>query len=215
MFEFVRGPLVWIAFIVFVGGVLYRLVSTAILAGKEKTVFPTMDLKYGLRSLMHWIVPFANRNTRMRPIFTVVSFAFHICLLATPMFLMGHAVLWKESWGVSWWSLPPATADVMTLVVVFGCVFFVLRRLTSPEVRNVTTWKDYALVLLVVSPFITGYAAHQQWLDARAMLILHIICGALWLVAIPFTRLSHMIWFAFSRAYMGSEFGAVRNARDW
>ncbi len=47
------------------------------------------------------------------------------------------------------------------------------------------------------------------------MLILHIVTGASVLVAIPFTRLSHMLWFVFTRAYMGSEFGAVRNARDW
>jgi hypothetical protein len=35
------------------------------------------------------------------------------------------------------------------------------------------------------------------------------------LMVIPFTRLSHMLFFFFSMAYMGSEFGAVRNARDW
>jgi nitrate reductase gamma subunit len=47
------------------------------------------------------------------------------------------------------------------------------------------------------------------------MLILHILTGEILLVAIPFTRLSHMFFFFFTRAYMGSEFGSVRNARDW
>lgn len=215
MYEFVSGPLVWIAFAAFVGGAAYKLVTAAVLARKEKTVLPTMDLGYGLRSLLHWLVPFANRNTRMRPVMTLVSFAFHLCLLATPVFLMGHAVLWERAWGVSWWSLPPAAADIMTLTVVFGGVFFILRRLANPEVRNVTDWTDYALVLLVISPFVTGFIACRQWFEPRTMLILHILCGAAWLIAIPFTRLSHMIWFVFTRAYMGSEFGAVRNARDW
>jgi hypothetical protein len=103
----------------------------------------------------------------------------------------------------------------MTLFVIVGCGFFVVRRLTAPEVRNVTTWSDIGLVLVVVAPFLTGFAAHQQWLEGRAMLLLHIVSGAIWLVAIPFTRLRHMLWFFPSRAYMGSEFGAVRNARDW
>ena len=31
----------------------------------------------------------------------------------------------------------------------------------------------------------------------------------------PVTWLSHMLWFVFTRAFMGSDFGAVRNARDW
>ena len=215
MYELARGPLVWIAVAVLVVGAIVRLVTMARLAQRDKVVFPTYSAKYGLRSILHWIVPFASRNTRLHPLFTVVSFGFHICLLLTPVFVMGHAVLWEESWGLSWWSLPPLVADVMSLVVVAGGVFFVLRRLTAPEVRNVTSPSDYALVLLVVSPFLTGFIAHQQWLDPNAMTILHIVCGAAWLAAIPFTRLSHMLWFAFTRALMGSEFGAVRQARDW
>jgi hypothetical protein len=35
------------------------------------------------------------------------------------------------------------------------------------------------------------------------------------LAAIPFTRLSHALFFLFTRGYMGSEFGAVKNAKDW
>jgi len=46
-------------------------------------------------------------------------------------------------------------------------------------------------------------------------LILHILSGEIMLMAIPFTRLSHMLFFWFTRAYMGCEFGLVRNARDW
>jgi len=103
----------------------------------------------------------------------------------------------------------------MTLAVVVTGLFFLLRRIAAPEVRNVTTWKDHAILLLVVSPYLTGFIAHQQWLPYQPIIILHILCGVAWMIAIPFTRLAHMIWFVFSRAYMGSEFGEVRNARDW
>ncbi|MFH1132415.1 MAG: nitrate reductase [Pseudomonadota bacterium] len=215
MYEFVRGPLVWVAFIGFTGGALYKIVSMALLAKKEKVVFPTLSCKFGLRSVIRWIIPFSSRNMRMHPVMTIVSFAFHFCLVVTPLFVMGHAVLWQESWGVSWWSLPAWVADTMTLVVVFACLFFFLRRVAAPEVRNVTAFSDFSLLLLVVAPFLTGFLAHQQMLPYEQMLILHIVSGVVWLIAIPFTRLSHMLWFAISRSYMGSEFGAVRNARDW
>ncbi len=214
--DFANGPLVWIAFIGFLAGTTYKLATMAKLAQREKIVFPTMSAKHGGKSILHWIIPFANRNTRLRPVFTIVSFAFHLCLLITPLFVMGHAVLWQQSrFAIRWWSLPPGLVDFMTLVVIFGCLFFAVRRLTAPEVRNVSDWTDYALLLLVVSPFLTGFLAHMQWLPPKIMVTLHIICGALWLLAIPFTRLSHMIWFLFTRAFMGSEFGKVRNARDW
>ena len=182
---------------------------------EEKVVFPTYSARYGLRSVLRWMLPFGTRSMRLRPLHTAVSFAFHACLLLTPLLVRGHAVLWQESWGVQWWSLPPLASDAMTLAVVFGGVFFLLRRLLAPEVRNVTTARDHLLVLLVIAPFATGFVAHQQWLDPGVMTVLHIVCGAAWLIAIPFTRLSHMLWFIFTRSYMGSEFGAVRHARDW
>ncbi len=215
MYELVSGPLVWLAFIGLVGGTLYRLMSMGLLAKQEKTVFPTMSVKFGLRSLMHWMIPYNSLNMRAHPVMSAVSFAFHLCVLITPLFAMGHAVLWEEAWGISWWSLPPLATDVMTIVVIIGVTFFVLRRIAAPEVRNVSTWRDYAIALLVVSPFLTGFIAHQQWLPARTAVILHISTGVVWLVAIPFTRLAHVIWFVFTRAYMGSEFGAVRRSRDW
>ena len=215
MYEFARGPLVWIAFVVFFAGTLYKLLVMAVLAKREKHVFPTFSAKYGLRSLLHWMVPFGSRNMRMHPTFTLVSFAFHACLLLTPLLVMGHAVLWEESWGVSWWSLPPLAADGMTLVVIGGCLFFGLRRIAAPEVRNVSSWQDFAILLLVVAPFVTGFLAHQQWLPYRIMILLHIVSGAVWLMAIPFTRLAHMLWFFATRAYMGSDFGRVRGTRDW
>lgn len=215
MYELARGPLVWVAFAGLVLGVLYKLTTTYREAKREKSVLPTFDVRNGARSVVHWVVPFGSRNMRLHPVMTVVSFAFHACLLLTPLLVMGHAVLWRESWGLSWWSLPAWAADAMTLVVIFGGLFFFIRRIVAPEVRKVSALSDFLLVLLVISPFVTGFLAHMQWLPYRATLILHIVTGAAWLIAIPFTRLSHMLWFLFSRAYMGAEFGKVRNARDW
>lgn len=215
LYDFVRGPLVWIGFAGFFAGLIYQIVSMARLGKRDKTVFATYDAKYGARSLLHWVIPFAGRNTRMHPIYTIISYAFHICVLVTPLFVMGHAVLWQESWGIRWWSLPEVTADLMSLVVISACLFFMVRRLVLPQVRNVTDRSDYLLAVLVMAPFATGFVAHQQWLPYKPMVIAHMVSGVAWLLLIPWTRLIHMIWFPFTRAYMGSEFGSVRHSRDW
>ena len=55
MYNFVSGPLVWIAFVVFVGGMTYQFVTMLKLAKKDK-VYPYMSAKYSLRSLAHWMV---------------------------------------------------------------------------------------------------------------------------------------------------------------
>ena len=215
LYEIVRGPLAWVALLVFFLGTVYRIVSMLIEARKDKVVYPYMSLKYGLRSLMHWLIPFGSVNMRKRPVMTVVTFVFHICLVLTPILLLAHIVLVYESWAIQWWSLPECAADVMSVLVVLACVFFLVRRIVSPEVQNVTYMSDYVLLAVVMLPFLTGFLAYHQMGPYRPMLILHILTGEILLVAIPFTRLSHMFFFFFTRAFMGSEFGNVRNARDW
>jgi nitrate reductase gamma subunit len=216
VYSFLTGPMVWIAFIVFIGGSLYRLIQLFALANnKEKFIFSYMSWKYGLRSILRWITPFATTNMRRHPAMTIVTFAFHICLLLTPVFLLSHIVLWDEAWNISWWALPDGTADVMTLIVVGGCVFFLVRRLKLPEVRFLTSVSDYVILAIVALPFITGFVAYHQWFNYPFFMMLHVLSGEIMLMAIPFTRLSHMLFSPLTRAYMGSEFGSIRNARDW
>lgn len=215
MYQFIAGPLVWIAFTVLIIGSLYRVISMLSQAKKDKVVYPYMSLKYSLRSLLHWLVPFAGVNMRKQPEVTVVTFAFHICLIITPVFLLPHNILIYRSWGISWWTLPKGVADAMTLIVIVTSLIFLLRRVTSPVVKYVTSPSDYVLLAIAAAPFITGFLAYHHILPYKTMSVLHILSGVVMLVAIPFTRLSHMLFFVFTRSYMGSEFGAVRNSKDW
>jgi nitrate reductase gamma subunit len=90
-----------------------------------------------------------------------------------------------------------------------------VRRIVLPEVKVVTTAYDYLLIVIATTPFITGYMAYHQWFDYKTMLIIHILCGESMLIAIPFTKLSHMVLFFFTRAHIGSEFGQRRGAKTW
>jgi nitrate reductase gamma subunit len=216
LYNIVSGPLAWLAFAIFIGGSIYRLISLMVLVRKkEPFIFSYMSLKFSLRSILRWSTPFATENMRKHPVLTIVAFAFHVCLILTPVFLLAHVTLVDESWNLSWWTLPDGAAEIMTLIVIAGCVFFLVRRLVSPEVQYVTSASDYIILAIVAAPFITGVIAYYQWFGYQFFMILHILSGEIMLVAIPFTRLSHM-WFApLTRAYMGSEFGGIRHARDW
>lgn len=216
LYTFVSGPLAWVAFIIFIGGCFYRLISLMVLVHrKEKFIYSYMSLKYSLRSLLRWSTPFATENMRQHPALTIVAFAFHICLIVTPIFLLAHVILVDESWNLSWWTLPDGAAVVMTLIVIVCCGFFLVRRLVNPEVQFVTSASDYVILSIVAAPFITGFLVYYQWFAYQTLMILHILSGEIMLVAIPFTRLSHMLFAPLTRAYMGSEFGGVRHAKDW
>ena len=114
LYNLVRGPLVWIAFIVFIGGSIYRLYSFINLVKKDKTIMPFISLKYTLRSLLHWLIPFDSVNWRRHPVITTVTFIFHIGLVILPIFVLGHIILINESWGISWWTVSEGFADLMT-----------------------------------------------------------------------------------------------------
>lgn len=215
MYEFVRGPLLWIAFIVFIAGTIYRVVSLIRLSlNKDRVIYNHFSFKWALRSILHWILPL-NHTARQYPVYTAVAYIFHICLLTVPIFLLAHNILWFESWGITLWSIPDRLADYTTLLMLAATLFLVIRRAVLPYVRIVTSFSDYLLLAVAGLPFLTGYIAYHQWINYHWMLILHILSGELMLITIPFTKLIHMFVFFFSRAQVGMEFGERRGTVTW
>ena len=87
--------------------------------------------------------------------------------------------------------------------------------LVGPVLFFASSASDYVILVLTVAPFATGLIAYFQWFDVRLFTLLHVLTGEAMLVAIPFTRISHMLLAPLTRGYMGSEFGGIRHARDW
>ncbi|KPJ79162.1 MAG: hypothetical protein AMJ54_00460 [Deltaproteobacteria bacterium SG8_13] len=215
VYELVRGPLAWVALIVFVAGCLFRLLSTLLTGKKETTLYPSTSFTDGLRSILHGLVPFGSTYMRRQPLFAVVTIGFHLCVIILPIFLLAHIVLWYESWQVLWWSLPDWLADIMAVWIILACIYFLVRRWAVPEVKKITRTTDVLLPVMILLTFLTGFLAYHQWGPYRPMLILHVLSGEILLIAIPFTKLGHMLFVMFSRAYMGAEFGKVLKAREW
>jgi len=215
LYEFLRGPMVWVAFLIFVVGSVIRVGWLLALAKKEKTIFPFFNGWAALKSISHWLFPFGSRSWRLRPYFTIFTFIFHTGLVLVPIFLVAHNVLIQESWGISWWTLPDKVADVWSILVIAGCIFFICRRIFDPTPRFVTNWADYAFIFICLFTFLTGILAHYQLiLPHTAMVNLHIIFGEIMLISIPFTRLIHIFYFFFTRSYMASQF-AWWKTKDW
>ena len=152
---------------------------------------------------------------RKQPFFTFMVFSFHLTLLTVPLFLNAHNIMWDEAFGLSLWSIPDPLADVLTMILIASAVFLIIRRIRRPEVRILTSAWDYALLLLTAAPFVTGFFAYHQWGPYELLLILHLLSAQVLLILIPFTKLSHMILFFFTRAFIGFEMGGRRGARSW
>jgi nitrate reductase gamma subunit len=216
MYELLTGPLLWLTFIIFIGGMLVRLVFLFYISlKKDQVIYNHTSISWGIKSIVHWVIPWASASMRNQPFFTFMVFSFHLTLLAVPLFLNAHNIMWDEAFGFSLWSIPDLAADVMTLVLIASAIFLVVRRIRRAEVRILTSSWDYILLFLTTLPFITGLFAYHQWGPYETILIFHILSAQVLLILIPFTKLSHMILFFFTRAFIGFEMGGRRGARSW
>lgn len=212
-FSFVEGPLLWIAFLTFAIGVILRVaLFLAISRKKDAVVYEHFSWKYVLATLARWVLPL-NKDVTKNPIFVTLAYVFHICLIVVPIWYSGHITLWEESrfeW--TWSAIPDGLADWMTIVFLATALFLLLRRIISADIRFLSTFSDYLLIVVTALPFITGYFLTHGTLDGVGFLghnidIVHMLSGELMLILIPFTKLSHFVLFFFSRGATAVEFG--------
>ena len=164
-YNLVSGPLVWVAFALFLGGSVWKVWS--LLAQTKKTdgyVFTYWSWKHALNSYLHWLVPFMSVNSQKQPVMSVVTFLFHLGIVLVPLFTMGHLVLLDEgALGLSWAALPDGVADVFAWIVLAGCAYFAWRRMTLAQVKFVTSASDFVILCIVAAPFLTGVMAYHGW----------------------------------------------------
>jgi nitrate reductase gamma subunit len=219
MYDFIRGPLVSIAFALFILGLILQLVQFFKLTKKKEWVYPPLEVKSEKKSAWQWVDScLASLNGTLwktDPLITIVTSVFHVFLIAVPIFLLGHNILLDQSWGLSLWSLPEFITDLLTLVILVCVAFFLGRRLFLARVRAITTLYDYVILLIAAAPFLTGYFAYHQWFNYDTVMTLHILAGEVMLITIPFTKLGHMVFFFLYRFLIGNEYSFAKGARAW
>lgn len=215
LYEIARGPMTVLALIAFGAGILLRLGWFLFRGAPTHVVSHATAAKDSLRAVVRGLIPFGATYMRRRPVYTLITFFFHLGIFITPLFLLAHSVLLYESWQIEWWSLPDGLADAMTLIVVLATLFFLFRRVSLFQIRRVTRPTDILLLFLILVCFLSAFLAYHQLGPYRLLLVIHVISGNILLIVFPFSRLFHMILFFFTRASLGSEFGPMVKGADW
>ena len=222
MYDWVRGPLVWVAIIIFFVGLIFQAFRFYALTKKKEQIFlnPTpFPQKVPKKGVMEWLadglISLKRTVWGTHPRIMVVTAIFHFFLIVTPFFVLGHNILLDESWGFRLISLSEKTTDILTLIVFICTAFFLYRRIFLARVRAITSGIDYLILLITVAPFLTGYFAYHQWFGYPTMINLHILAGEVMLAVIPFTKLGHMLFFFFYRFLIGNEYSFSQGTRTW
>jgi nitrate reductase gamma subunit len=205
--DFARGPLFRLSLALMVLGLLRIFIITLLEVrdGYRANSDKIVSWKEIRRQTLGWLFPMF-RLWRQRPIYSTVSFLFHIGLIVTPIFLASHILLWRQSVGISWAALPQVAANWLALLVIFtGAGLFLGRALYSPA-RKISHRQDYFWPLLLITPFVTGYIASNAVISPRTyqeMMLVHIYSGDLILLLIPFTKLAHCVLAPLSQLVTG------------
>lgn len=203
--SWVRGPGFEIATIIFVAGVIIRLIEILLLGRKANLAEAKgSEMLGGLRTIVSRSIP--DKNTFKRTTFKIVSgYIFHIGLFICIFFFAPHILLVKEVTGISWPALPTAIVDASAVVSIIALITVLIHRMRDKVLKFLSTGGDYLVWLLTILPLITGYMAfHRVEMTAPSLLAIHILSVELLVIAFPFTKLMHAFTLLMSRWYNGA-----------
>lgn len=167
--SFIEGPLLWIVFLLFIIGIIIRIIFfffEIIKSSRDKD----HRLRYSLATFGRSLLPFHNAF-RKKSLYATLRYIFHICLIVVPIWFSGHIALWEESrfeW--AWRALPDTWADWMTLLLLGLAIYFLIRRFAVKDIRFNSSIPDYVIIILTALPFVTGYLLTHGSLDSIAFL---------------------------------------------
>lgn len=213
--QLARGPIFNIALLIFLAGMTYRLVNVILLGWKCNHAKPKKNTTMGalgvmLRSAI--IFPFFPRlphSASRNPITYVAGGIFHLGLFVVVFFGAAHILVWDSLLGFRWPSLPLPIVDFFAASTIIAMIVLFFNRLYSPVLRLLSQPSDFLNLLVVFLPFLTGFfLTHRLFLAYEAMFTLHVMSINLMLVWIPFSRLSHFMYYFITRPRYGARYAA-------
>ena len=216
--EFGRGPLFRLSFALMVLGLLRILLLTVVgmreaYRRNPDKIVPWRDLVW---QTVKWLFPFGKLWSK-RPVYSTISFLFHVGLIPVPLFLAAHVLRWKRAVGFAWPAMPQTAADWLTLLVIVTGFALVAGRLWHSGARRISRPQEFVWPLLLVIPFLSGYLCSNASLGPRAYqwsMLIHVYTGDLILLMIPFTKIAHCVLLPLSQFVTGLSWKFPAGAGD-
>ncbi len=110
-------------------------------------------------------------------------------------------------------SLLDSSALVLLLQVIIGAAFLVgvgriVRRIVSPYMRAISSPDDYFSLVLLTAWFAFAFlAAPNNITGGEGFLLTYFFLTAFFLIYVPFSKISHYLYYPFTRYFLGKTFG--------
>ncbi len=170
-------------------------------SGPRGTANPRKSILY---SWLNIAQPWAMESTRTKLFLYLQFVIFHIGVVAA----IGLSFIIPYGPG-----LLESTALVMMIQVLCFAAFIValirvFRRLGSKHMRAISTPDDhFSLFLLTVWFLFAGLAAPNNLVAGETVLMIYFWMTAFFLIYVPFSKISHYLYYPFTRYYLGKTMG--------
>ncbi len=155
-------------------------------------------------SMFNVAMPWAMESTRRNPFFWIQFVIFHVGVVAaiTLSFVIPYAPGFLH--------LPGTLSAFRVLIAaafLVGCARIV-RRLVRPHIRAISTPDDIFSLLLLTAWFLIGVLAAPNTPEkAEWPLLTFFLLTAFFLVYVPFSKISHYLYYPFGRYFLGRTMG--------
>lgn len=212
--EFARGTLFTVALLVFIAGMVYRITRVIMLGWKRDRVPARGSKAKGvltsfLKGILFWpFIPWVKNTFKRNPLIYIAGGLFHLGLFVVLIFGTAHMLVWKSLLGFGWGTIPLPIVDWLAATAIVAMIMLFINRLNNPVLRLLTGWPEWFNLLFVFVPFVTGYMmTHHLFFRYEVLFSVHMLAVDMLLIWIPFSRISHFVFYFFSKAIHGADFG--------
>jgi nitrate reductase gamma subunit len=215
LLEFARGPALTEAISVFIVGIAWRIYGIYRRPVKTDYTEPrTSGVRApALRALVSRM--WQHRTFRDATIVgTLNAYGYHIGLAVIFFGFVPHIAFIRRLTGLAWPAVPGWLFVVAVGMVFVGLFYALMARLTSPVLRLLSNFDDYASWVVTILPMLTGMAVLSLSFDSPYPAVpgypvpvaIHLLSLELLLVWLPFSKLSHAFLVFLSRGATGTAF---------
>lgn len=209
-----KGPLYDASVAVLIVGMTYRLLRVVMLGWRPDRApvkgsrAKGVAISYAKGAIIWPFVPWVKDTFTRSPVVYVAGGLFHLGLFVVVFFSASHVQQWSKSLLLSWPPLPSPVVDWFAAAAIVAIVVLAFNRRVNPVLRLLSGPGEMLNLLMVFLPMVTGYAhAHQLLVSYDVSFSLHMLAVDALHVYIPFSRISHCVFYFVSRTIHGWEFG--------
>jgi nitrate reductase gamma subunit len=208
LLDFARGPALQWALIIMIAGIIWRLIGTLFLVRNKVLSKPRSDALFmgGMRTVFTrmYVGGELGKVSRYQQ---ATGYILHIGLFIVILLFVPHIEYFKGIIGFGWPGLPNDVVTVSAAVTIAVMVALLVRRMTHPVLKTISSVDDYITWFVTMAPLVTGVMAFAHWGPRyETMLAIHLLSVALLMIWFPFGKLMHTFLFIPSRAQLGVKF---------